>query len=93
MGLSQAFFDKCVASAWAHVEWLGFDHWKAIRSITSLNAKALKIDNYKGSLKKDYVADIVSFSNDPTLNIRNLKTTPSSVIKAGKAIKINGQII
>ena len=55
--------------------------------------KALKIDNYKGSLKKDYVADIVSFSNDPTLNIRNLKTNPSSVIKAGKAIKINGQII
>ena len=93
MGMSQAFFDKCVASAWAHVEWLGFDHWKAIRSITSLNAKALKIDNYKGSLKKDYVADIVSFSNDPTLNIRNLKTNPSSVIKAGKAIKINGQII
>jgi len=93
MGMSQAFFDKCVASAWAHVEWLGFDHWKAIRSITSLNAKALKIDKYKGSLKKDYIADIVSFNNDPTINIRNLETNPSSVIKAGKAIKINGQII
>ncbi len=93
MGMSQAFFDKCVASAWAHVEWLGFDHWKAIRSITSLNAKALKIDNYKGSLKKNYIADIVSFRSDPTLNIRNLETNPNSVIKAGKAIKINGQII
>ncbi len=93
MGMSQAFFDKCAASAWAHVEWLGFDHWKSIRSITSLNAKALKIDRYKGSLKKNYIADIISFRSDPTLNIRNLESNPSSVIKAGKSIKINGKII
>jgi len=93
MGMSQAFFDKCVASAWAHVEWLGFDHWKAIRSITSLNAKALKIDNYKGYLKQGYIADMVSFDNDPTLNIRNLEIIPNSIIKAGKAIKVNGQLI
>ena len=93
MGMSQAFFDKCVASAWAHVEWLGFDHWKAIRSITSLNAKSLKIDNYKGYLKQGYIADMVSFDNDPTLNIRNLETIPNSIIKAGKVIKANGQLI
>ena len=93
MGMSQAFFDKCVASAWAHVEWLGFDHWKAIRSITSLNANALKIDNYKGYLKQGYIADMVSFDNDPTLNIRNLETIPNSIIKAGKVIKANGQLI
>ena len=46
MGMSKADFNKAVASAWAHVEWLGFDHWKAIRSITSTNAEAreLKIE-------------------------------------------------
>lgn len=86
MGMSQAFFDKCVASAWAHVEWLNFDHWKAIRSITSLNAKALRINNYKGTIKKGYIADIVSFDDDPTINIRNLTSNPKAVIKAGNRV-------
>jgi len=86
MGMSQAFFDKCAASAWAHVEWLNFDHWKAIRSITSLNAEALRINSYKGIIKKDYIADIVSFNDDPTINIRNLTSNPKAVIKAGNRV-------
>ena len=86
MGMSQAFFDKCAASAWAHVEWLNFDHWKAIRSITSLNAKALRINSYKGIIKKGYIADIVSFNDDPTINIRNLTSNPKAVIKAGNRV-------
>ena len=57
------------------------------------NANALKIDNYKGYLKPGYIADMVSFDNDPTLNIRNLETIPNSIIKAGKVIKANGQLI
>ena len=48
MGMSKADFNKAVASAWAHVEWLGFDHWKAIRSITKTNAEAMRIEKSKG---------------------------------------------
>ena len=45
--MSKADFNKAVASAWAHVEWLGFDHWKAIRSITITNAEAMRIEKVK----------------------------------------------
>ena len=53
MGMSKADFNKAVASAWAHVEWLGFDHWKAIRSITITNAEAMRIEKNKGLISED----------------------------------------
>ena len=72
MGMSKADFNKAVASAWAHVEWLGFDHWKAIRSITITNAEAMRIEKSKGLISEGYDADMVFFKNDPSKNIRNL---------------------
>ena len=86
MGMSKADFNKAVASAWAHVEWLGFDHWKAIRSITSTNAEAMRIENRKGLISEDYDADLVFYKNDPTKNIRNLVYDPQHVIKGGEII-------
>ena len=68
MGMSKADFNKAVASAWAHVEWLGFDHWKAIRSITSTNAEAMRIENRKGLISEDCDADLVFYKNDPIKN-------------------------
>ena len=73
MGMSKADFNKAVASAWAHVEWLGFDHWKAIKSITSTNAEAMRIDDRKGLISKGFDADMVFFKKNPIENIRNLK--------------------
>ncbi len=86
MGMSKADFNKAVASAWAHVEWLGFDHWKAIRSITFTNAEAMRIENRKGLISEDYDADLVFYKNDPTKNIRNLVYDPLHVIKGGEII-------
>ena len=86
MGMSKADFNKAVASAWAHVEWLGFDHWKAIRSITSTNAEAMRIENRKGLISEDYDADLVFYKKDPTKNIRNLVYDPQHVIKGGEII-------
>ena len=86
MGMSKADFNKAVASAWAHVEWLGFDHWKAIRSITSTNAEAMRIENRKGLISEDYDADLVFYKNDPIKNIRNIVYDPQHVIKGGEII-------
>ena len=86
MGMSKADFNKAVASAWAHVEWLGFDHWKAIRSITITNAEAMRIEKSKGLISEGYDADMVFFKNDPSKNIRNLVFDPQHVIKGGKVI-------
>ena len=86
MGMSKADFNKAVASAWAHVEWLGFDHWKAIKSITSTNAEAMRIDDRKGLISKGYDADVVFFKKNPIENIRNLVFNPQHVIKEGEII-------
>jgi imidazolonepropionase-like amidohydrolase len=86
MGMSKADFNKAVASAWAHVEWLGFDHWKAIRSITITNAEAMRIEKSKGLISEGYDADMVFFKNDPSKNIRNLVFDPQHVIKGGEII-------
>jgi len=86
MGMSKADFNKAVASAWAHVEWLGFDHWKAIRSITITNAEAMRIENIKGLISENYDADIVFFKKDPAKNIRNLVFDPQHVVKNGEVI-------
>ena len=86
MGMSKADFNKAVASAWAHVEWLGFDHWKAIRSITFTNAEAMRIENRKGLISENYDADLVFYKKDPTKNIRNLVYDPQHVIKGGEII-------
>ena len=86
MGMSKADFNKAVASAWAHVEWLGFDHWKAIRSITITNAEAMRIEKSKGLISEGYDADMVFFKNDPAKNIRNLVFDPEHVIKGGEVI-------
>ena len=86
MGMSKADFNKAVASAWAHVEWLGFDHWKAIRSITFTNAEAMRIENRKGLISEDYDADLVFYKKDPAKNIRNLVYDPQHVIKGGEII-------
>ena len=86
MGMSKADFNKAVASAWAQVEWLGFDHWKAIRSITFTNAEAMRIENRKGLISEDYDADLVFYKEDPAKNIRNLVYDPQHVIKGGEII-------
>jgi len=88
MGMSKAAFNKTVASAWAHVEWLGFDHWKALRSITTVNAEALRIEKNTGRIKQNYVADFVSFESNPINHIRNLTFNPKDVIKDGVLIKV-----
>ena len=54
-GYVKQISNKAVASAWAHVEWLGFDHWKAIRSITITNAEAMRIEKVKIS---DFLKDM-----------------------------------
>ena len=86
MGMSRADFNKATASAWVHAEWLGFDHWKAIRSITITNAEALRIEKSKGLISEGFDADVVFYNNDPSANIRNLVFNPAHVIKNGEIV-------
>ena len=93
MGMAYATFDKSAASAWAMVEFLGYDPWKAIKTMTQVNAECLRIDRTTGSITPKKSADIISFENNPISNIRNLTTTPSDVILAGKLVKRNHKIL
>ena len=92
MGMAFGNHDKSTANAWSLVELLGWDNWKAIKASTSDTAEALGFGEKIGRIKKNFTANFAAFSNDPAKNIRNLSDA-SSVIKNGKPIKINNNVL
>ena len=93
MGMAYATFEKSAASAWAMVEFLGNDSWKAIKTMTLINAECLRIDNTTGSISPNKSADFITFEKNPIDNIRNLTINPSDVILEGKLLKRNHRIL
>ena len=89
MGMAYATFEKSAASAWAMVEFLGNDSWKAIKTMTLINAECLRIDNITGSISPNKSADFITFEKNPIDNIRNLTINPSDVILEGTLLKRN----
>ena len=92
MGMAFGNHDRSTANAWSLVEFLGWDNWKAIKASTSDTAEALGFGEKIGRIKKNFTANFAAFSNDPAKNIRNLSDA-SSVIKNGKPLKINNNVL
>ncbi len=92
VGMAHAHFYNTPATAWFHVENLGFSPWEGIQFITSNNAQGLKINNKVGNIKVGLNADFISFEKDPSQNIRNLND-PNSVIQNGKILKLNNKLV
>lgn len=63
----------------------GMTPLQALRAATIESARMLGIDQEVGALRPGYFADIVAVDNDPTADIRTLRTI-SFVMKGGKPI-------
>ncbi len=92
MGMQHSPHDKSCANAWAFHEWLGWDEWRAIRTVTAVTAEALSIDDVVGSLTPGLEADMAAFQGDPARNIRDLDIA-DSVIQAGRLVKLHGRAL
>ncbi|MGM0445503.1 MAG: amidohydrolase family protein [Bacillota bacterium] len=68
------------------VKNLGLDNYQAIKTATSQAAKACRIDNKLGTLKKDKIADVLVIKNNPVNNLDNLDSI-LAIFKDGKKIR------
>lgn len=65
---------------------LGMSHWDAIRSLTSLAAELLMVDDHTGSVVEGYDADLVVIERNPLEDIRALQDA-IVVISNGNIVK------
>jgi hypothetical protein len=83
MGMPIVTFDTVACSAQVYARLLGFDPWRAIRSITSDAAAALGLAGTTGAIRAGLAADLVAVPGDPIVDLAALRT-PSDVIQAGR---------
>jgi imidazolonepropionase-like amidohydrolase len=89
MGMPYADHAKSAANAWAYVEELEWDNWKAIRANTADTAEALRLGDEVGRIKTGMVADMAAFKGDPGSRIRDLDQA-DSVVQGGRVVKLRG---
>ena len=92
MGMNHADHADSAASAWAFVEMLGWDNWKAIRAATTQTASALGVEKEVGRISKGMKADLASFEGNPANNIRDMHRA-TSVFKDGKILKLENRVL
>ncbi len=92
MGMNHADHADSAASAWAFVEMLGWDNWKAIRAATTQTASALGVEKEVGKIAKGMKADLASFEGNPANNIRDMHRA-TSVFKDGKILKLENRVL
>ncbi len=92
MGMPYADHAKSAANAWAYVEELEWDTWKAIRANTADTAEALRLGAEIGRIKPGMVADLASFKGDPAARIRDLDQA-DTVIQGGRVVKLRGEAL
>lgn len=68
------------------VKNLGLDNYQAIKTATSQAAKACRIDNKLGTLKKDKIADVLVLKDNPVDNLDNLDNI-LAIFKGGKKLR------
>src|SRR6478735_1898525 len=70
----------------------GLSHMDAIKAITSVPARLLKIDDHTGSIKPGYDADLVVLPANPLSVITHLQT-PQLIMNDGKIVvnKLNNE--
>ena len=65
MGMPIVTFDTVACSAQVYARLLGFDPWRAIRTITSEAAAALGSRRAPGAIRPGLAADLVAVQGDP----------------------------
>ncbi len=65
MGMPIVTFDSVACSAQVYARLLGFDPWRAIRTITSDAAEALGLAGVTGAIRPGLAADLVAVEGDP----------------------------
>ena len=65
MGMPIVTFDSVACSAQVYARLLGFDPWRAIRTITCDAAEALGLAGVTGAIRPGLAADLVAVEGDP----------------------------
>jgi imidazolonepropionase-like amidohydrolase len=92
MGMAHARFDASSANARAFVKWLGYTPWQAIAASTRDTAEAMRLGGEIGALRPGLIADLVSVTGDPALDIAALGTAVD-VVQAGRPVKLGGRAL
>jgi imidazolonepropionase-like amidohydrolase len=92
MGMPIVTFDTVACSAQVYERLLGFEPWRAIRSITSDAAAALGLERVTGALRPGFAADLVGVAGDPVADLSLLRR-PSDVIQAGRLVLRDGRAL
>ena len=92
MGMAFADYDKTAYNAISFVEMLGYTPWEAVAASTSVTAEALRVESTVGTLEHGKVADLMSVSGDPSIDIRALATS-TDVVKGGVPVKLDGRAL
>jgi imidazolonepropionase-like amidohydrolase len=90
MGMPIVTFDTVACSAQVYARLLGFDPWRAIRSITVDAAAALDLGGTTGAIRAGLAADLVAVPGDPIADLAGLRR-PSDVIQAGRPVLREGR--
>jgi imidazolonepropionase-like amidohydrolase len=92
MGMPIVTFDTVACSAQVYARLLGFDPWRAIRSITTDAAAALGLEALVGRVAPGLVADLVAIPGDPTADLALLRR-PTDVIQSGRPVLRDGRLL
>jgi imidazolonepropionase-like amidohydrolase len=90
MGMPIVTFDSVACSAQVYARLLGFDPWRAVRTITSDAAEALGLAQTVGSIRPGLVADLVALEGDPIEDLSALRSV-RDVIQAGRLVVRDGR--
>ena len=90
MGMPIVTFDSVACSAQVYARLLGFEPWRAIRSITLDAAAALGLGAVTGSIRPGMAADLVAVDGDPIVDLGALRRV-RDVIQAGRLVVSGGR--
>jgi imidazolonepropionase-like amidohydrolase len=90
MGMPIVTFDSVACSAQVYARLLGFDPWRAVRTITSDAAEALGLAQTVGSIRPGLIADLVALEGDPIEDLSALRSV-RDVIQAGRLVVRDGR--
>ena len=92
MGMPIVTFDSVACSAQVYARLLGFDPWRAIRTITSDAADALGLAATVGAIRPQMAADLVAVEGNPIEDLSALRRV-RDVIQGGRPVLRDGRAL
>jgi imidazolonepropionase-like amidohydrolase len=92
MGMPVVTFDSVACSAQVYARLLGFDPWRAIRTITADAAEALGLAATVGTIRAGLAADLVAVEGDPIDDLSALRRV-RDVIQGGRIVLRDGRAL